>query len=373
MKRKNPFRVYGYPGPDLFCDRVKETEKIISALENGRNLTLIAPRRIGKSGLIHHVFNRLGQAGSFKCVYFDIYSVRTQAEFAAAFASAVFTQLESGLEKAFRSAVGVLGRCRPVITIDEVSGLPKLTFSVDRCSADIAIGEVFDYLAKREDEDIVIAIDEFQQVAEFPEKGVEAALRSRIQFLQNVRFIFAGSRRHMMAEMFLSPKRPFYHSTQNISIDVIDEDTYYQFAEGFFAEEGLELSRKVFGYLYGKFDGVTWDVQAVLNRLYATGESVTDASSVDCVVSELVEEYNWEYARIVEDLGLNALMLARAIAAERCVKEVMASAFILKYSLPTASSVRQALKQLEAREIVYRSDNGYSIYDRLMRYWLIRK
>ena len=68
---------------------------------------------------------------------------------------------------------------------------------------------------------------------EFPEKGVEAALRSRIQFLQNVRFIFAGSRRHMMAEMFLSPKRPFYHSTENVSIDVIDEEIYYKFAEGF--------------------------------------------------------------------------------------------------------------------------------------------
>ena len=114
-------------------------------------------------------------------------------------------------------------------------------------------------------------------------------------------------------------------------------------------------------------------MQAILNRLYAAGENITDVSSVDRVVSELVEEYNWEYARIVEDLGLNALMLARAIAVERCVKEVMASAFILKYSLPTASSVRQALKQLETREIVYRTDNGYSIYDRLMRYWLIRK
>lgn len=373
MKRKNPFRVYGYPGPDLFCDRVEETKKIISALENGRNLTLIAPRRIGKSGLIHHVFNRLGESGSFKCVYLDIYSIKTQAEFAAAFASAVFTQLESGLEKAVRAAVRVLGRCRPSVAIDEVSGLPKLTFDIDKGSAKVAIDEVFDYLARRGDEDIVIAIDEFQQVAEFPETGVEAALRSRIQFLQNIRFIFAGSRRHMMAEMFLSPKRPFYHSTQNVSIDIIDKDTYYRFAEGFFAKDGLTFSQEVFDYLYGKFDGVTWDVQTVLNRLYESSENIVEVSQVDRVVSELVEEYNWEYARIVEDLGLNALMLARAIAAERCVKEVMASAFISKHSLPTASSVRLALKQLEAREIVYRTEEGYLIYDRLMRFWLIRR
>ena len=371
MKCKNPFRVYGYPGPDLFCDRVAETKKVVSALENGRNLTLIAPRRIGKSGLIHHVFSRLRQSGSFKCVYLDIYSVKTQAECAKVFASAVFTQLESGLEKAVKVAVCALGRCRPSLAIDEVSGLPKLTFDIDKGSAAVAIDEVFDYLAKRQDEDIVIAIDEFQQVAEFPEKGVEAALRSRIQFLQNVRFIFAGSRRHMMAEMFLSPKRPFYHSTQNISIDVIDEEAYYRFAAEFFTQAGLKFSRDAFAYLYGKFDGVTWDVQTVLNRLYEQGEDVANVSCVDRVVGELVEEYDWEYARIVEDLGANALALARAIAAERCVKEAMASAFILKYGLPTASSVRQALKQLETRELVYRTEKGYIIYDRLMRYWLI--
>jgi hypothetical protein len=66
-------------------------------------------------------------------------------------------------------------------------------------------------------------IDEFQQVAEYQEEGAEALLRSYIQFLPNTGFIFSGSRQHLMAEMFLSAKRPFYQSTQIMSISAIDK------------------------------------------------------------------------------------------------------------------------------------------------------
>ena len=37
----NPFVVYGYKGAEYFCDRQKETEKMISTLHNERNITLV--------------------------------------------------------------------------------------------------------------------------------------------------------------------------------------------------------------------------------------------------------------------------------------------------------------------------------------------
>ena len=52
----NPFLITGYQGPDYFCDREKETASLMSALKNGRNITLISPRRMGKTGLIKNVF-----------------------------------------------------------------------------------------------------------------------------------------------------------------------------------------------------------------------------------------------------------------------------------------------------------------------------
>ncbi len=57
----NLFLLSGYHSPDYFCDREEETEKLVSALRNGRNVTLVSPRRMGKTGLIRHAFHRMEQ------------------------------------------------------------------------------------------------------------------------------------------------------------------------------------------------------------------------------------------------------------------------------------------------------------------------
>ena len=105
-------------------------------------------------------------------------------------------------------------------------------------------------------------------MAEYPEKGTEALLRSYIQFLPNVKFIFSGSRQHLMSEIFLSAKRPFYQSTQIMSLNAVDKDTYYQFANAHFKKNEFTVSAECFDAIYTQFEGHTWYVQAVLNRLY---------------------------------------------------------------------------------------------------------
>ncbi|MBR5104434.1 MAG: ATPase, partial [Bacteroidales bacterium] len=52
----NPFFIGRYAGERYFCDREKDTEILIKHIENGRNVALISPRRLGKSGLMHHTF-----------------------------------------------------------------------------------------------------------------------------------------------------------------------------------------------------------------------------------------------------------------------------------------------------------------------------
>lgn len=368
MKRCNPFIIHGYTGPETFCDRELELEKLKKAIENGRNVTLLAERRIGKTGLIKHLFNSLKPDPSTKCIYVDIFATRNLSEFTSKFAEAIIGSMDSQLDKALTAATRFFKSFRPELTIDSISGAPIFSLGIQPRTAETSLQECFTYL--REHGDAVVAIDEFQQIANYPETGIEAMLRSQVQFLPNVNFIFAGSRHHMMTEMFCSAKRPFFNSTQTLPLDVIDADKYYDFALNFMSEASIEFEREAFDLIYSLFDGVTWYVQTVLNRLYER-RSATDAD-VKSVVDELIFEKKWEFAAILKALPEGSVRLLKAIAKEGAVREVTAGDFIAKHSLRSSSSVHLSLKKLVDDEILYQADNGYIVYDRLFGFWLRR-
>ena len=369
MKPNNPFLIAGYHSPEFFCDRKAESSTILEALYNGRNITLIAPRRMGKTGLIHHVFYQLKeQKSDVVTLYMDIYSTQSLGDFVRLFANTVLGQLDSVPQKALNRIGQFIRSCRPVFTFDEITGTPKVTVDVSPTEEESTLKEIFDYLGSSEKR-CYIAIDEFQQIAEYPEKGVEALLRSYIQFLPNVNFIFAGSKQHVMQEMFTSSKRPFYQSTQMLTIGTVNRDEYADFAMAHFAKNNLQLPREVFDAIYDKFDGHTWYIQNLLNRLYGYNRDV-EMASITYAMEQIVAEQSYSYADLLKAYPAGHVHLLKAIAQEGCVKEVLAGNFISKHKLRAASSVSSALKKLVANELVYQTTDGYIIYDRFMGEWL---
>ena len=366
MKQNNPFIIVGYNGPEYFCDRERETAKLIAAIENDRNVTLIAPRRYGKTGLLHHV-NRL-MPKEYVGVYLDIFALKNLAEFARAFASAVVGAIDMPAEKAMSMIARFFKSCRPTVTPQE-DGMPKFSFDVVPQHAAETIGETFEYL-KRRDRCAVIAIDEFQQILEFPETGTEAMLRSHVQDVPWVRFIFAGSRHHLMGEMFLSAKHPFYQSTDIMSLDVIGREPYAEFAHGHFSAAGQPFSDDVFNSLYNRFDGITWYVQSVLNRIWQRGEGLVSVAQIDDVVAELVADRSLVFRDLYFSQNESSQCLLSAIAAEGEAKGLLSGEFLQKHHLSATSSVRSALKVLLHNDLVYRTDNGYVVYDRIFGEWL---
>ena len=369
MKPNNPFLVTGYHSPEYFCDRRQETETMIQALYNGRNVTLIAPRRMGKTGLVKHVFYKLReQEPDIVTFYMDIYSTQALGDFIRLFASTVLGRLDSVPQKALGRVGKFIKSCRPVFTFDELTGQPKVTIDIVPSSEEATLREIFDYLRSSE-ERCYIAIDEFQQIAEYPEKGAEALLRSYIQFVPNINFIFAGSKQHIMQQMFHSAKRPFYQSTQTQVIDRIARDEYYRFAADFFTRQGRKLAEETFGYLYDAFDGHTWYIQTLLNRLYGYAGN-PDIGMVDYAIGEVVAESTYTYENLLAAYPASNIRLLKAIAKAGCVREINSGDFITEYRLRAASSVNSALKRLIDREMVYKTADGYIVYDRFMAIWL---
>ena len=372
MKPNNPFLITNYHSPEYFCDREQEVETITQALLNERNLTLISPRRMGKTGLIHHVFNLMKQKNpNIAVFYIDIFPTQNLREFVQLLASTVFGKFDSFPKKTISRMSKFIKSFRPILTIDEFTGTPKVSIEIDSAKEEASLIEIFSYLQSSEKK-CYIAIDEFQQIAEYDEKRVEALLRSHIQMMSNVHFIYSGSKQHIMHDMFMSAKRPFYQSTQILSIDKIDKSNYFSFAAGFFKAQNRILSEETFSYIYDEFNGHTWYIQSILNRIYGYTEK-PDIHLVNHVISEIVNESSYIYESLLSAYSANSKRLLKAVAKEVCVNEINAGLFIARYKLKTASSVNSSLKKLIDKELLYKSTQGYIVYDRFMAIWLRRQ
>lgn len=366
----NPFLITGYESPAYFCDREKETADILDTIRNGRNITLTSPRRLGKTGLIKHVFHLLEQQDpKTATIYIDLYPTESLFDFTQAFSSAVLGQLDSNPVKILKKIANLFKGLRPNLTVDQVTGQPKVGLDIAPGTEAGTLEQVFGYL-KQTGKTCHIAFDEFQQITRYPEQNVEALLRSHIQDLHNVQFIFSGSQAHMLGEMFLSPKRPFYQSTSEIAIGTIDEEAYYDFAAAFFLDQGRSLPRDVFHQIYSIYEGYTWYIQMILNRLFAKAGRPLDEAMLQECIRDILQENEFYYQHLLQVYPRGQVKLVKAIAKEKKVKEIMAGAFISKYGLTATSSVKSALTRMLDEEIIYRSPDGYIVYDRFFGQWL---
>lgn len=239
----NPFYSIPHTPKAHFCDRDQETEDILRLLENGSNVTLISPRRYGKTGLIYHIFDSLKeQKKKVELFYVDIYATSCVDDFITTLAEAVSKELEK--EHVVKSFFQELGDIRPVFSQDSLSGEPKLSFAFQTdAQRRYSLKALLEFLEHRPTRAIV-AIDEFQQIREYGGSSMEALLRTHIQPLTNGQFIFSGSKKHTMAEKFTAENSPFYESASLYMLEKIDHDIYARFiSEQFAGQKKNNFSR----------------------------------------------------------------------------------------------------------------------------------
>ena len=369
-KPYNPFLIAGYHSPDYFCDRETETAKIISALTNDRNISLLSPRRYGKTGLIRHVFHTITESQpDAVCIYLDLFPTQNLNDFVRLLAENSLGKVEGKLETAIHTFASIFKSFRPTLSFDSLSGQPEISVKIEPETTQHSLKEVFAYL-QQSDKRCYIAIDEFQQITEYPEKSTEALLRSYIQFLPNVKFIFSGSRQHLMNEIFLSAKRPFYQSTQLMTLEVVNREQYYRFALKHFQKAGLTLAETCFDTIYSLFEGHTWYIQAMLNRLYEYRKPIDEQAIIFEALNQLLEENSYSYQELLNAYSSVQVSLLKAVAKEKIVAQINAGQFISKYGLKNVSSITRALDKLLIKELIYKSEKGYMVYDRFLGIWL---
>jgi len=369
---KNPFLVSGYISNEYFCDREEESKNLIKLVTNANNVVLVSPRRMGKSGLIEHCFRNQKIAGSYYTFFVDIYATSNLSEFVYKFGKEIFERLKPKGKSFIDNFFSIISSLRIGFKLDEHSGTPVFDIGIGEIkSPEFTLGEIFKYL-NTADKPCIIAIDEFQQIAKYPEKNIEAILRTHIQKITNSNFIFSGSQRHILHEMFFSASKPFYQSAVLQSLDVIDKKKYIKFASKLFARANKNVEREYIERAYDLFEGHTFFVQAVLNQLFS--ELDENEKCTDLIFSRAaknrVNSYKTLFSEILNLLSERQKECLLAVAKAGKAQNITSGDFLKKYSLHSSASVQTSARQLLEKEILTKNQNIYSVYDRFFNLWL---
>ncbi len=369
---QNPFIVGTYAGEKYFCDRGKETEFLIKQIENGRNVALISPRRMGKTGLIHHCFNNNYIKERYHTFFVDIYATTSFPEFVYLLGKAVYEELRPKSTALIDRFFQIVRSLRVGFKLDPITGEPKLDISLgDIQTPETTLDEIFEYLESA-DMPCVVAIDEFQQIGVYEGNNTEALLRTRVQKCRQTRFIFAGSKRHTMSNMFNSASKPFYQSAISMGLEAIPLHVYTTFATSLFEERGKQVEASIIEEVYSRFSGCTWFVQMMMNELYAiTAEGeLCGMEKLTVAWKNVILTQEGSYRNLLSYLPPKQKLVLQAIAKEGRAKGITSSAFIKKYKLPSASSVQSAIKPLLTSDIITQENDTYRVYDYFLADWL---
>lgn len=269
--------------------------------------------------------------------------------------------------KSLRSIAGKMG-------FDASTGLPIFSVGLgDIEQPEYTLEEIFGYL-QQADRPCIVAIDEFQQVANYPEKNVEALLRGHIQRIGNCRFVFAGSERHMLEQMFDNRKHPFYKSADNMNLGAIDRDVYVGFMCQKFHEKGRTLNPEVAKDAYDLFEGHTYYVQKTMNEAFANtsaGSTCTE-EILETALRDILAGNDYYYRELLSRMTIRQKMLLYAIAADGVASKITSADFIKRHKLPSASSVQSAVKRLLAEGHVVEETRRYRVNDRFFGLWVRR-
>lgn len=370
---QNPFITSGDIPEQYFCDRDAETKKLISMLTTGSNVCLVAPRRIGKSKLIKHLFAQ-SEMEKYYTIYIDLFHTSSLRELVQTFGTAVVSVLQTKGEKTLAKILSGLRSIGFKLSSDPITGVPTLGVELgDIQSPELSVNEIFDMLEKT-DKPCIVAFDEFQQIVNYPEKNVEALLRGRIQHLANCNFIFCGSQRHLIAEMFMSSKRPFYASTEMMGLKPIPLNTYTEFVKRMLDQFGKNLQDGTAEYVYGLAQGNTAFMQRIFHFAFNRidkGEECTQ-TVVKLAFADMLDAAEDVYQPLLSRLPEHQKMLLYAIAKVGRAQKILSGSFIRANSLKSSSSVQAALKKLLEMDLLSVENGEYFVTDMLLQCYLQR-
>jgi len=372
----NPFRFGQVVSGELFCNRKSEIKQITQDLTGGQSIVLYSPRRYGKTSLLRAASQQL-RNNRILCGHADFFACNSTEKVVHAVsrvaANAIIDDLKS-IEKFIKMAAQIFTRTRFSIRYEpdspgSFSVSPELSSqatSIDSLSD--AFSGLNSYLQKKK-KSAVIVLDEFQQVLRV-DSNLEAEFRTIIQQQDRIAFAFLGSRTHLLKDMFINEKRPFYHAAKIMELGPIDPEELAKFIKARFKKIDVSVTDELALKIAIRTKGHPDYAQRLCSHLFDSLETDTVSEKLIAEgVSRMLTSLTPSFAGIFEELPLRESQVM-TILAEHGPLKTFSNKMLQPYDLGTPS-LHKALSNLIRKDLVRKSkDKKCFIVDHFLNEWI---
>jgi hypothetical protein len=367
-----PFKYGKIIDDDFFVNRTEEINYIKKNIESKINLTLISPRRWGKSSLVSKIARDISKENKeIRFCFIDLFNTRSEQEFYDYFATEVLKASFSKWEERIENAKMFFKQILPKFSfgID-----PNEQFSVSFDWESIAknpqeILDLPEIISKTKNIQLVICLDEFQNLSFFDDPlDFQKKALSAWQKHQNCSYILYGSKRHMMTELFENKSMPFYKFGEILFLSKIDNSHWRSYIQEKFRQSKKEISKEIAGILAQKVENHSYFVQQLANAVWLETNKKCTIENIDEGLNKLLLQYELFFSKEADSLTNLQLNILKAMAMDE--KELSSKRTIKKYNLSSSASVNRSKEALVQKEIIDIFNKEIEFLDPLLKIWI---
>jgi len=366
----NPFSISSI-SKERFCNRTKEISDLQKYMRNGTHVVIYAPRRFGKSSLAKMVQSGLTDMDN---IYIDLFSVTSIDEVARLIYSGIVNALGTGAARTdsfLKKVSGFFSRVKLSMSYDVIGQTPKFDVALGDSKPEICIKDVIlalDAYCKKQKRRACVVLDEFQEICEIKEsKQIEAFLRSGMLEAEMVSFIFMGSRRTILKNMFEDKARPFYKTTLKLELEGMPHDVFSDFIAERFATAGRPIDHELANQIVLFTNGYPYYTQK-LALLYFDALEFGE-TSIEKAKTELIRLESSDCENIFLGLVTNQKKVLKAIA-NNPTPALYSSDYLKANQLGAASSVRAAVMKLKQLDYIEEREGVWRTVDPILEKWI---
>jgi len=359
----NPFSFSGVVKAQAFCNREQERSDLKRYIRGSQNVLMFSHRRYGKTSLILKVFDEIKDTTP---IYVDLYGSTTIEDFLAAVIKGI-SAVEAKINKLVKLLRDKIRSLTFNWTIDPVTGshvaIPIFAQGDQRHTID-EVFALIESLSKKKK--VAVAFDEFQEIAKYGDDTFEKQLRKSIQHHNRISYIFAGSQKHILSEIFVDSKRAFYKLATSYPIKKIATEHYVKWVESLYLMDNRKMDSQYIETVVDRCKNHPMYIQEYFFHLWES--AACSIELIDRTEGTILNKRENEFSYAWESFTLNQ-MRALKLVANTQGKNIFAADTLSKFGFKTASQLVVALKTLMKREFV-KKNNTYSIQDPLFELWV---